>query len=193
MFAKRDIELTPEQEEEIKAWVESELKDGGDITKQEAWDALVAFCKKHGFALPTEEEKRWLEKQFDRADTNKNGAIDRQELEAAIKHVEKHGIDLKAVPQMFAKRDIELTPEQEEEIKAWVESELKDGGDITKQEAWDALVAFCNKHGFPLPTPEEKAWLEKQFDRADTNKNGAIDRHELEAAIRHVEKHGIDA
>ena len=96
--AMRDIELTPAQKEEIKAWTEAELKDGGDITKQEAWDALLAFCEKHGFEKPTPEEKAWLEKQFDRADKNGNGAIDKKEFDAAMRHVEKHGIDLKAVP-----------------------------------------------------------------------------------------------
>ena len=60
-----DIELTPEQEAEVVQWAESELKDGGTITKQEAWDALMAFCEKHGLRKPNNWEKKWLEKQFD--------------------------------------------------------------------------------------------------------------------------------
>ena len=182
----REIKLTPEQEAEIEAWAKAELDRDGEITKEEAWDALVAFCNKHGFALPTEEEKAWLEKQFDRVDTNSNGAIDAKELEAAIAHVKKHGVDLKAMLKTFAHkmREIKLTPEQEAEIEAWAKAELDRDGEITKKEAWDALVAFCNKHGFALPTEEEKEWLEKQFDRVDTNSNGAIDAHELKAAMK---------
>ena len=76
-----------------------------------------------------------------------------------------------------------LTDEQEQEIEDWVVEELTTGEmTITKEEAHDAIVAFGEKHGFP-PLPEE-AWveLEKMFDAADLNGDGAIDLAELEAA-----------
>ena len=77
-----------------------------------------------------------------------------------------------------------LTEAQEQEIEDWVVSELTTGEKtITKKEAHDAIVAFGEKHGFP-PLPEE-AWveLEKMFDAADTNGDGAIDLDELQAAL----------
>ena len=77
-----------------------------------------------------------------------------------------------------------MSEAQEKEIEDWVTAELTTGEKtITKKEAHDAIVAFGKKHGFePLP---KEAWteLEKMFDAADTNGDGAINLAELEAAM----------
>ena len=81
-----------------------------------------------------------------------------------------------------------LTKAQQKEIHDWVVEELTTGEKtITKQEAHDAIVAFCDKHGLPEPTDEEWEKLEEMFDYVDTNGDGAIDLPELKAAMK---KHG---
>ena len=81
-----------------------------------------------------------------------------------------------------------LTKAQQEEIHDWVVEELTTGEKtITKQEAHDAIVAFCDKHGLPEPTDDEWEKLEEMFDYVDTNGDGAIDLPELKAAMK---KHG---
>ena len=77
--------LTPEQEKEIEEWVTNELTTGEKtITKQEAHDAIVAFGEKHGFPPIPEEVWAELDKMFDAVDTNDDGAIDLEELQAAL-------------------------------------------------------------------------------------------------------------
>ena len=64
----------------------------------------------------------------------------------------------------------------------WVLTELG-GGTITKQEAHDAIVAFCDKHGFPQPSPEMWEAMEAGFDAADKNGDGEIDLKEFAYAM----------
>ena len=77
-----------------------------------------------------------------------------------------------------------LSEAQEKEIEDWVTHELTTGEKtITKAEAEAAIKGFGKKHGFePLP---KEVWteLEKMFDAADTNGDGAINLAELEAAM----------
>lgn len=80
-------ELTPEQMKEIEDWVKSELADGGTITKDEAAAALQDFADTHGFTI-TDEMWEEAEMAFDYVDTNGDGAIDLDELEAVLK---EHG------------------------------------------------------------------------------------------------------
>ena len=54
------------------------------ITKQEAHDAIVAFGEKHGFPPLPKEAWEALEEMFDAVDTNGDGAIDLEELSAAL-------------------------------------------------------------------------------------------------------------
>ena len=110
--------------------------------------------------------------------------IDTKSLAQRLESHKIHNVFAKRRAQKLMKAKWEnLTDEQEKEIEDWVVEELTTGeGTITKQEAHDAIVAFGEKHGFP-PLPEE-AWteLEKMFDAADTNGDGAIDLDEMMAA-----------
>merc|ERR1712100_455417 len=96
----------------------------------------------------------------------------------------RHQLSKRKAQKLLKAKWENLTDEQEQEIEDWVVNELTTGEmTITKQEAHDAIVAFGEKHGFePLP---EEAWveLEKMFDEADTNGDGAIDLEELQAAM----------
>ena len=81
-------ELTKEQRDEIEAWVRHELTTGEKtITRKEAIDGAKAFAKKHGFTI-TEDMWEEMDRAFDHVDTNDDGAIDADELAAAI---ENHG------------------------------------------------------------------------------------------------------
>ena len=81
-------EPTEEQKKEIVEWVESELENGGTITAKEARDAIKAFAKKHNWKV-TKEQRAFMKAAFEEVDTNDDGAIDADELKAAIeKHAE---------------------------------------------------------------------------------------------------------
>ena len=192
--SKRDMELTKEQEEEIVDWIEEKLSTGdNEISKDEAKDGILAFAKKHEIPPPSKEEWKELEKIFDEVDTNDNGKIDGKELEAAWKahqkEMKKEEAFLQVKSMLGAKRDMELTKEQEEEIKDWIEEKLTTGDEeISKKEAKDGILAFAKKHEIPPPTKKEWKELEKIFDEVDTNDNGKIDGKELQAAWEHHEK-----
>ena len=89
----------------------------------------MAFAKKHKIPPPTPEEWKELEEIFDAVDTNGNGKLSYGELKAAWeaheKEMESAFIQVKTM--MGAKRDIELTKEQEDEIEAWVKEKLTTG------------------------------------------------------------------
>ena len=82
--------MTGKQEEQIVAWVESELANGGTITKAEATTALVDFAKQHGITI-TEEMAAQAEAGFDYVASihKKDGVIDGKEMETAIKRHRK--------------------------------------------------------------------------------------------------------
>ena len=126
-LVKRDVDLTEEQEAEIEAWVKEKLSTGdNEISWKEAKKGLKAFVKKHKMPKITKKEWKELKKAFKKADTNNNGKIDAAELEAAIKaHEEKAFLQVKNM--MGAKRDIDLSKEQEDEIEAWVKEKLTTG------------------------------------------------------------------
>merc|ERR1719267_143502 len=129
-FMKAEWEdLTPAQEKEIEDWVVNELTTGEKtITKEEAHDAIVAFGKKHGF--PPLPKKAWkkLEYYFDMADTNNDGQLDLAEVQAAVAHVEKHGVpEMVQIKNFLATQWEDLTPAQEKEIEDWVVNELTTG------------------------------------------------------------------
>jgi len=185
-------ELTQEQQLEIIEWIISEL-GGGTITKQEAHDALIAFLDKHGYAQPTPEEWEFLEAMFDHVDKNGDGEIDLKEFVMAMAQgcgggPEQQAVQLKKNAKKFVQTTLKaalpekLTPKQEKEVMDWVLTELG-GGTITKQEAHDAIVAFCDKHGFPQPSPEMWEAMEAGFDAADKNGDGEIDLKEFAYAM----------
>ena len=184
-------ELTEEQQLEIVEWIISEL-GGGTITKQEAHDALVAFLNKHGYDQPTPDEWEFLEAIFDHVDKNGDGEIDLKEFVMAMAGEcggpEQQAVQLKKNAKKFVQTKLKvalpekLTPAQEKEIMDWVLEELG-GGTITKDEAHDAIVDFCDKHGFPQPTPEMWAAMEEGFDAADANGDGEIDLKEFAYAM----------
>merc|ERR1719498_1483932 len=182
MRAKRDIDLTDEQEAEIEAWVKEKLTTGDEqISKKEAKKGLKEFVKKHKIPPPTPEEWEELEAIFDAVDTNGNGKLSYSELQAAWEHHEKESAAFLQVKSMMgAKRDIKLTKEQEDEIEAWVKEKLTTGDEeISKKEAEEGLLAFAKKHKIPPPTPEEWEELEEIFDAVDTNGNGKLSYSEL--------------
>ena len=128
---------------------------------------------------------------FDYVDANGDGAIDLEELKAAMK---KHGpgkkddLQMRMGAQEFIQAQAQwpkLSKEQQKEIEDWVVEELTTGEKtITKQEAHDAIVAFADKHDLPQPTEEEWEKLEEVFDYIDKNGDGAIDLPELKAAMK---------
>merc|ERR1712100_467049 len=164
--AKED-ELTAEQEAEVKPWVENELANGGTITMKEAQGAIKAFAAKHGIEVTKADWKK-MKKVFEAVDTNDDGALDLNEVEAAL---EGHSfLGLKDAP--------ELTEEQAAEIEAWVKEQLDKDGDITKAEAVGGIEAFAKKHGFEI-TNEMWAELEAAFDAADCNGDGKLVAREI--------------
>ena len=139
----RAPELDSEDEKEIEEWVTKELTTGDKtITKKEAAHAIAAFAKKKGYKI-SKEEWAALEAAFDSVDTNGDGELDLDEVQAAVA---AHS-DLKMPVQSFKKflksktRAPELTPEDEAEIEAWVTEELTTGDKtITKKEAAKAIA-----------------------------------------------------
>ena len=134
--------------------------------------------------MPKITKKEWeeLEKIFDAVDTDGNGKLSYSELQAAWEaHEESAMVQVKAM--MRAKRQVDLTDEQEDEIEAWVKEKLTTGdNEISKEEAAEGLKAFVKKHGMAPITPEEWKELEAIFDAVDTNGNGKLSLSELQAA-----------
>lgn len=75
---------TKEQEEEVGAWVDSELAKDGSISKAEAEDGLRAFAQKHDLEV-NEEVLKVAEEIFDYIDTDNNGEVNKKEIDAAWK------------------------------------------------------------------------------------------------------------
>merc|ERR1719183_1904471 len=69
----------------------------------------------------------------------------------------------------------------EEEVKAWVESELAKDGSISKEEAAAAIQGWAESQGVRIP---KEVWdmLDQAFDMADTNGDGELDGAEIAAA-----------
>lgn len=152
---------------ELEAWAHGELKDGGTITKKEAYDAINGYAKKHGVDIPDAVWKE-LEDIFDAIDTNGDGELCAKEVKAAM---DAHAEDWENV-----------TYPTEEEIVAWVEAELAKDGDITKKEAADAIQAWAKSQGVTIP---KEVWdvLEAAFDAVDANGDGRLTHDELVAAF----------
>ena len=120
---------------QVEEWVGEELANGGTITKKEAHDALSALAAKHGVTIPDEVWDQ-LEEIFDAIDTNDDGELDAKEVAAAVKHYE----GMKGVKYPT-----------EEEVKAWVESELAKDGSITWDELEKAIFAWAESQGVTIP------------------------------------------
>ena len=177
----KDIEWP--SEEEVAAWVESELAKDGSISKEEAAAAIQHWAESQGVRIPKEV---WdmLDQAFDMADTNGDGELDGAEIAAAWG---QEKVQLKTKAKKVAKKIMlklkqpdfpELTEEQEQEIEDWVEDQLADGGTITKDEAAEAIQDFADTHGFTI-TDEMWEFMEMVFDMVDTNDDGEIDGGEL--------------
>ena len=96
--------------EQVKEWIEKELAKDGSITKQEIIDAVVAWADKHDFEVPKDVWKM-LDEGFNAVDTNSDGKLTEKEILAAVKKY-----DLVQMPEFP-----EISKEQIDEIKAWVE------------------------------------------------------------------------
>lgn len=182
--ARRDIKLTPEQEKEIKDWVSAELADGGTITKDEAWDALMAFGEKHGFAAPTEEEKEWLEAQFDETDLNDDGEIDWKELK---KKLDQEGISYvsmhKSALAKLMKGDVDEAAVVKDVLE-WADEKLSTGDKlISWWEVRDGVQALARKYKQELPKGWKKA-VKEVFDVVDADGSGKIDAKEWDDAVK---------
>merc|ERR1712100_424898 len=177
-------ELDSEDEEEIEAWVEHELTTGDKtITKKEAGKAIAAFAKKKGYKI-SKEEWAALEAAFDAADTNGDGELDLDEVQAAVAAEEEIKIPYKKYFKRFlrTKDEPEMSEEEEDEVKAWAEKELADGGTITGPEAIDFFGKYAKKHHYKM-TPMDWGYLGYMFGQADTNSDGELDAAEVQAAM----------
>lgn len=164
-------------EEEIMAWVEGELAKDGSITWDEIEGALDDWAASQNYTIP-DQVKNFMKESFKAIDTDNSGDVDRHELEAAFAHHEQGHDDPRG-------------PEgpTEEEIKAWLEGELAKDGDITMDEIKAGINEYASAHNIEVP---QQVWddVDREFKKADTDGNGAIDRAELDAAFaRHAEGH----
>lgn len=118
--------------------MKSELADGGTITKDEAWDALEAFAEKHGLEPITEEEKAWLEDEFDKMDLNGDDEIDWKELkkkldDEGIEYVSKH----KSALAKLMMKDVDEAAVVADVLE-WADHKLSSGDKLI---TWDEVVA----------------------------------------------------
>lgn len=118
--------------------MKSELADGGTITKDEAWDALEAFVEKHGLEPITEEEKAWLEDEFDEMDLNGDDEIDWKELkkkldDEGIEYVSKH----KSALAKLMMKDVDEAAVVADVLE-WADHKLSSGDKLI---TWDEVVA----------------------------------------------------
>merc|ERR1712054_405926 len=110
-----------------------------------------------------------LEVAFDAMDTDGDGALSGEEVEAAMDHM---GID----------EDTEWPTE--EELVAAVEAELARDGGITKEEAAGAIAHWADENGVTIP---QEAWdvMEAGFDAVDADGDGELTAEEIGAAFPH--------
>lgn len=118
--------------------MKSELADGGTITKDEAWDALESFVEKHGLKPITEEEKAWLEDEFDKMDLNGDDEIDWKELkkkldDEGIEYVSKH----KSALAKLMMKDVDEAAVVADVLE-WADHKLSSGDKLI---TWDEVVA----------------------------------------------------
>merc|ERR1711907_676113 len=92
-----------------------------------------------------------LEAGFDAVDTNGDGEVDAEEVEAAMEHM---GLDE------------EVQFPTEEEIHDFVVGHLEADGDLSKEEAAAGIAAWADSQGVTIP---QEAWdiLEAMFDEVD--------------------------
>ena len=114
------------------------MADGGTITKDEAWDALEAFVEKHGLKPITEEEKAWLEDEFDKMDLNGDDEIDWKELkkkldDEGIEYVSKH----KSALAKLMMKDVDEAAVVADVLE-WADHKLSSGDKLI---TWDEVVA----------------------------------------------------
>jgi len=144
------------------AWVKGELEKDGDITWAEAKGAMEEWAKSQNYAIP-EPMMKAAEAGFNAFDSNGDGKVVEEELKAA-----------------FPDHDEHEEHEGEDPIKARLLAELDKDGKITWKDVKKIVKEEAGSHKVP-----KEAWkmIRKHFNDADTDKNGHVDRAELEAAF----------
>merc|ERR1712070_6920 len=147
----------------------------------------------------SEEEVAEAEEVFDLIDADGNGAHSKDELKGAFEFV-KEGCPMDEEVQLSHKafkqlvqiiQDEEMScPTDEEKAEAqpaidWLEAELARDGDVTPKEIHDEIKKAVDAAGIELSKEEKKhiaGAIKMLFKHVDTDKNGAIDVAEAEAA-----------
>ena len=86
MDAHKDVEWP--SEEEVIAWMRGELDKDGNITMDEVRAALEEWAKGQNYTIP---EQMWdgIEAGFNYLDSNGDGAVDYEELQKVMEHLDE--------------------------------------------------------------------------------------------------------
>ena len=153
-------------------------KVGRDMSESELNAAMVEMDSDGSGEIEFDEFFAWFSdamendtmtrEAFDRADADGSGAIDREEGREVMKELGHGRVGKMELDNAMREMDDDSSGEVEfEEFRQW----------------WDrqtALAILANSGGGPDP---QEVYLRKQFDEADDDASGCIDRDELEGLL----------
>lgn len=127
----------------------------GAVTKEEGKAAIVNYCADPDHQCPKLNKKFWKEanKFFNSVDTNKDGKITWDEVEASMDKVKEHSPKKEDVaPDSFAQLKNKITKSAEDKVKeVFNKMDTNDDGAVSKEEAKAATVAYCEDPSHKCP------------------------------------------